>query len=138
VTADYPFLLSVTRLREIHAQALEAHGGRAGEREGPECIESVAGGARTALDYHDAPIAETGAVYACYLLRNAVSRHCMVDGNKRLGWFALVDCLLALGLTVDVADDEAERFVCDQVVGKHCTIDVIMAWLTPKLRSIDD
>ena len=94
---DQPFMLTVERLRELHAEGLRRWKGKPGEVDPYSgCLESVVGGARTALGYHDAPVSDAGLTYASFLLQKAATRHCMNDGNKRLAWLACVESVLMM------------------------------------------
>ena len=122
------------RLRELHAEGLRRWKGKPGEVDPYSgCLESVVGGARTALGYHDAPVSDAGLTYASFLLQKAATRHCMNDGNKRLAWLACVESVLMMGMAVDATDDEAQAFLEDRVM-KHCAIIEIVSWLRTRLR----
>ena len=47
------------------------------------------------------------ATKAAAMLESLVRNHALVDGNKRLGWLALVLLLALNGVRLDVDDDEA-------------------------------
>ena len=73
---------------------------------------------------------------AAALLQSLTLNHPFGDGNK------LVACALAAiflrmngqRLTVDV--DEAERFVIEDVIGAHASIEAIATWLSTYLRAV--
>ena len=55
---------------------------------------------------------------AAALLHSLVRNHALVDGNKRLGWTALVDFCDLNGLQVDAQDDEAYDVVIAVAEGR--------------------
>lgn len=59
-------------------------------------------------------LADKGAA----LLESIVGNHPLVDGNKRLGWAALVSFYALNGIFLEVDDDEAYDFVIDVASGK--------------------
>ena len=58
-------------------------------------------------------LADKGAA----LLESIVGNHPLVDGNKRLGWAALVSFYALNGMFLEVEDDEAYDFVIDVASG---------------------
>ncbi len=59
------------------------------------------------------------ATKAAALLESIVRNHALVDGNKRLGWLALVLLLGLNGVRLDVDDDEAYDLIIGIADGRH-------------------
>lgn len=130
------YALSAARLRELHADGIRRFGGTLDVRE-PGCIEGLSSSALNSTRYHVDDLAHGALIYACYLLRNAVAGNCMVDGNKRLGWYAAMDVLALLGLTVEASSEE----VVDGLYGmlhSRRPVEEVAAWMSDRLRAIDE
>lgn len=54
---------------------------------------------------------------AAALLQSIARNHALVDGNKRLAWFATVTFLALNGLDPQIGDDEAFMLVLDVATG---------------------
>lgn len=65
------------------------------------------------------------ATKAAALLESIVRNHALVDGNKRLGWLALVVFLGLNGVRLDVDDDEAYDLVIAVAEGRHGLPEVV-------------
>ena len=48
---------------------------------------------------------------AGYLLFHIAKKHCFTDGNKRVAWAVVVECLLREGLEIAATENEAADFV---------------------------
>lgn len=71
------------------------------------------------------------ATKAAAMLESIVRNHALVDGNKRLGWLALMLLLGLNGLRLDVDDDEAYDLVIGVAEGKldvASIADVLRRW----------
>jgi len=71
------------------------------------------------------------ATKAAAMLESIVRNHALVDGNKRLGWLALVLVLALNGTRLDVDDDEAYHLVIGVAEGRHdvaSVVDVLRRW----------
>lgn len=69
---------------------------------------------------------------AAALMHSIVTHHPLVDGNKRLGWLALVIALDLNGIRLDVPDDEAFDLTIAVAAGTAGLDDIIAAveaWL---------
>jgi death-on-curing protein len=65
------------------------------------------------------------------MLESIVRNHALVDGNKRLGWLALVLVLALNGVRLDVDDDEAFDLVIGVAEGRHdvaSVVDALRGW----------
>lgn len=70
---------------------------------------------------------------AAALLHSLCRNHALVDGNKRLSWFATTTFLALNGLHVDMADDAAYDLVITVAEGRF-DVEQIMEALAPALR----
>lgn len=55
---------------------------------------------------------------AAALMESIIGNHPLIDGNKRLGWAAVVGFYALNGIFLDVDDDEAYDFVINVASGK--------------------
>ena len=67
---------------------------------------------------------------AAALLDSIVGNHALVDGNKRLGWLAVVVFYGLNGVDLDAPDDPAYELVMS-VARKELSIDEIASTLAP-------
>ncbi len=92
-------------------------------------LESAAARPGTSVFGDDAyPDIETKAAA---LLESLVRNHALIDGNKRLGWLALVLFLALNGHRLDVDDDEAYDLVIGVAEGRHdvaAIVEVLRGW----------
>lgn len=92
-------------------------------------LESAAARPGTSVFGEDAyPDLETKAAA---LLESLVRNHALIDGNKRLGWLALVLFLALNGHRLDVDDDEAYDLVIGVAEGRHdvaAIVGVLRSW----------
>ena len=56
---------------------------------------------------------------ASALLESLVGNHALVDGNKRLGWLAVVVFYAINGVDLDAPDDDAYELVIDVASGEN-------------------
>lgn len=86
-------------------------------------LESAAARPGTSVFGDDAyPDIETKAAA---LLESLVRNHALIDGNKRLGWLALVLFLALNGHRLDVDDDEAYDLVIGVAEGRHDVTSIV-------------
>jgi death-on-curing protein len=86
----------------VHTDQLREHGGRAGVRD-ENALEAAL--ARPSQRWHykkDSTLEELAAAYACGL----VTHHPYHDGNKRIGFLALVTFLGINGLDFDAPEED--------------------------------
>lgn len=129
-----PFFVDCERLCELHVQAIERWGGAWAE---PKigCLDGATNGALTAMRYHSDAQPDV-LVYACFLLRYLALNHCLVDGNKRVAWMAFVEALAVVGLTVDVTEDDAAKFVEETVIVTQAAVETIAQWVAERLAAL--
>ena len=74
----------------------------------------------------------TLASKAAVLMESLVRNHPLADGNKRLGWLAVVVFLGLNGVDVDASDDDAYQLVVDVASGARdyrWAADRLQGWL---------
>jgi death-on-curing protein len=70
-------------------------------------------------------------IKAAALLESIVGNHPLVDGNKRLGWLAVVVFYGLNGIDLDAPDDLAYDLVVDVAAGRldcHAVADALALW----------
>lgn len=99
-------------------------------------LESAAARPRTSVfgeeAYADLP------TKAAALLESIVRNHALIDGNKRLGWLALVTFVALNGVRLDVPDDEAYDLVIGVAEGRLAVgaiAEQLRGW---GVRSVED
>jgi death-on-curing protein len=111
---------------ELHRVLLERFGGSAGVRD-LGALESAL--FRPQTGYYDAL-----AVQAAALMQSLAMNHPFIDGNKRVA-FALTAIFLRMnGFRLVASADDAERFVINDLIEAHATLDQVAAWLTAHMR----
>lgn len=98
-------------------------------------LSSAAGRPQTTLMGQDAYSTLEGKAAA--LLHSIVCNHALVDGNKRLGWFAAVVFLRINGFDAALTQDEAFDLVMAVASGELRDVDAIAARLTLGPRPSD-
>jgi death on curing protein len=111
---------------ELHRVLLERFGGSTGVRD-LGALESAL--FRPQTGHYDAL-----AVQAAALMQSLAMNHPFVDGNKRVA-FALTAIFLRLnGFRLVASANDAERFVINDLIRKHATLEQVAAWLTAHMR----
>jgi len=86
----------------FYAEGIRRWGGAASDPK-PGCIDAALGAAYNAELYSPESEEEgfiQGLVFAGYLLFYLATKHCYIDGNKRISWACCTFVLLGFGLTV--------------------------------------
>ena len=125
-------------IEKLYAEGIRRWGG-AGSAPQRGCIEAALGAAYSAELYSpdsDQEGAIQGLIFACYLLFYLATKHCYMDGNKRISWACTMFVLLSFGLTVQATEDEAEAFCVSVANGQTDSGAQVVAWVYPRLRSI--
>jgi death on curing protein len=122
----------------LYAEGIKRWGG-AGSYPQVGCIEAALGAAYNAELY--SPDSEQegaiqGLIFACYLLFYLATKHCYMDGNKRIAWACATFVLLSFGLTVEATEDEVVEFCLAIADGKIAGGAEVTSWLYPRLRSV--
>lgn len=120
-----PEYLTLVELLAIHDRLLEEFGGAAGVRDGG-ALESAL--FRPQTGYYADVVQEAAALF-----ESLVQNHPFVDGNKRVA-FAATDVFLRMnGLTLDVEDETAHRFIVGSLERGDLDLERIDAWLRARL-----
>ncbi|MEE9385097.1 MAG: hypothetical protein V3V08_16955 [Nannocystaceae bacterium] len=64
-----------------------------------------------------------------------VRGHCLVDGNKRVGWIAFTTILARLGISFRASVDDGER-LCLDVLGQSLERNGVAEWLIPRMHEL--
>lgn len=133
-------LITLENVLDLYAEGIRKYGGDASPpKDG--CLEQSLGNAYTAELYTEAEAAMRGLCFCAYLLFYLARNHCFSDGNKRVAWTSTMRVLLALGLTVNVSDEEAEAF-CLRIADSTAANAVqdgseVTTWIAERLQSVN-
>jgi death-on-curing protein len=97
---------------KLYAEGIKRWHG-AGSPPKPGCVDAALGAAYSAELYTPESEQEgfiSGLIFAGYLLFYLATKHCYVDGNKRIAWACCTFVLLNFGLTVEATEDEVVEF----------------------------
>lgn len=92
----------------------------------------AAAAARPATAVYGEELYSTVTAKAAAIMHSIVTTHPLVDGNKRLGWIALVVTLDINDIRLDVDDDEAFALtmaVADGSAGMDRIIESVERWI---------
>ncbi|MBX3248547.1 MAG: type II toxin-antitoxin system death-on-curing family toxin [Myxococcales bacterium] len=112
----------------LHARLLERFGGRSGVRD-LGLLESAL--ARPRSGYYDALSTQAAA-----LLQSLATNHPFIDGNKRVAFAGCAVFLRLNGYRLEVSADEGERFLIEEVIGRHADLAEITRWLESWMRPV--
>ena len=120
----------------LYGEGIKRKGGT-GSHSKDGCVDAALGAAYTAELYsmpemNDETIV-TGIIFCGYLMFYLITKHCWVDGNKRVSWESAMWILLKIGLTVEVSDDEAEQFCLSLASGKITDAVEVVNWIADRL-----
>jgi len=130
MTSPLP-LMTVDRLVELHRQGMELYGG-ASPPPRLDCLEGCIGNAEQACLYMSGSV--DPLQYSGYLIYYLVQNHCALDGNKRIGWMAMMDVLRAQDFDLRATDDEAEEFV-NSIVQHRRDAETAIEWIAERLMA---
>jgi death-on-curing protein len=123
----------------LYAEGIKRWGG-AGSDPTAGCIDAALGAAFNAeiysADDEDQQGLVAGLVFAGYLLFYLATKHCYVDGNKRIAWACSMFVLLRLGLTIQATEDEVVDFCLSIAKGEIENGSQVVRWLAPRLLSV--
>ena len=105
----------IEALIDLHAEALAAHGGAPGLRD-RGILEAALARPHQILAYSERPVDVFDLAAA--LCVSIVRGHAFVDGNKRVGLYALGVTLAMNGLDLDVAERTAAEVIWALAEGK--------------------
>lgn len=118
-------ILSVEEIIELHAKMVSRTGGSAGLRD-IGLLESAVYSAQAAFgDEEVYPTAEEKAARLMYAL---VSDHAFIDGNKRIGVFAMLMTLKLNGIAISYSQKELADLGLSVAAGNSQYKDILM-WI---------
>ena len=127
-------------IHDLYAEGIGQHGGF-GSPSKDGCIDGALGAAFNAELYSmpevEAETVVTGICFCGYLLFYVATKHCFVDGNKRVAWSSAMWILSRMGLTLDVSDDEAIAYVVAIAEGKVESGEDVVNWLADRIIELD-
>ena len=118
-----PVWLSRTVVDAIHADQVREHGGLPGVRD-DNVLESALARARQKWTYGERDVAVLAAAYGFGI----VTSHPYRDGNKRIGFLALVTFLGVNGHDLDTTDADVVATIVELAAGR-LTEDELAQWI---------
>jgi death-on-curing protein len=141
MTATEPWadLINSGDIHWLYGEGIKRKGGT-GSVSQSGCVDAALGAAYTAELYsmpemNDEQII-SGIIFCGYLMFYLVTKHCWVDGNKRVAWESAMWVLLKRGLTVQVSDDDAEQFCLSVAKGEVKSADEVVIWIADRLSPV--
>lgn len=122
-----PVWLSRTVVDAIHADQVREHGGLPGVRD-DNVLESALARARQKWTYGERDVAVLAAAYGFGI----VTSHPYRDGNKRIGFLALVTFLGVNGHDLDTTDADVVATMVELAAGR-LTEDELAQWIREQL-----
>jgi len=131
--------VDIDTIHQLYADGIARYGG-SGSPSKDGCIDAALGAAYNA-EIYSMPEVEgeeltSGLVFCGYLLFYITTKHCFMDGNKRVAWLTAMWILLGHGLTVQATDDEAETFCMDIAKGTIDKGEDVVNWIAARLVPI--
>lgn len=125
--------LTVSELIELYRQVMEASGGTVGILS-LESLESAVGQPRVTFDGKDLypTIIEKAAALGFSLVMN----HAFVDGNKRVGHYAMETFLVINGYELDSSVDEQESIILQLASGK-LSRETFTDWIREHVKAME-
>ena len=125
--------LTVSEVIELYRQVMETSGGTVGILS-IEALESAVGQPRATFDENELypTIIEKAAALGFSLVMN----HAFVDGNKRIGHYAMETFLVMNGYELDVSVDEQESIILQLASGK-LSRDAFTDWTRKHTRTME-
>ena len=132
--------ISSEEVHQLYAQGIEKYGGASSpSKDG--CVSAALGAAYNGELYSsteiDGEFVVSGLPFCGFLLFYLCTKHCFVDGNKRVAWLCLVFVLLKMGLTLTVSDQDAEAFCLDIANGKIESSEYVVRWVADHLSDLE-
>jgi death-on-curing protein len=126
--SDCVSFLSRDEVLAIHSSLLERFGGPAGVRDFG-LLESALYRPQTG---HYADLAEMAAA----LFESLIMNHPLVDGNKRVAFFATDVFLRLNGYKLQVDANKAHRFLIGLLENNRCNYDELLPWIRDNVIEI--
>lgn len=122
----------------LYGEGIKRHGGT-GSISKDGCVEAALGAAYSGELYSatevEGEFVVSGLPFCGFLLFYLGTKHCFVDGNKRVAWMSAMYALLKMGLTLDVSDKEAEEF-CLRIASGDVESSDSVRWVADHVRAI--
>lgn len=131
-------LISDSTITDLYAEGIKRWGGAASSPK-PGCIDGALGAAYSAEQYSLQGTEEgnlPGLIFCGFLLFYLTSKHCYVDGNKRIAWACATFVLLGFGLTVQATQQEVVDFCLSISRGDIRQGSDVVIWLSDRLTSV--
>ena len=122
----------------FYSRGMDVWGGARSDAK-PGCIDGAMGAAYNAELYSPENELEgviSGLIFACYLLFYLATKHCYIDGNKRIAWACMTFVLLRFGLTVQATEDEVVEFCLAISRGEIHSGSAVVSWVSSKLIAV--
>src|SRR5437016_10291490 len=130
--------ISDESITALYAEGIKRWGG-AGSAPKPGCIDGALGAAYNAELYSPESEQEgftSGLIFAGYLLFYLATKHCYLDGNKRIAWACATFVLLSFGLTIQATEDEVDEYCLSISRGDIKKGADVVIWISEKLVSV--
>jgi death-on-curing protein len=138
-TSGHPWAdwISTDTIDKLYSEVMRRWGG-AVSAPTPGCIDAALGAAYNAELYtpEDGEGLTHGLLFAAYLFFYIVTKHCYVDGNKRLAWACLMFVLLSFDLTIAARQDDIVEFCLSVAKGEVNGGAVVASWVSERLVAI--
>ncbi len=131
--------ISDETITALYAEGIKRWGG-AGSPPQPGCIDGALGAAYNAEQY--SPETEEGGgilpglIFCGYLLFYLATKHCYLDGNKRIAWACAMFVLLNFGLTIEATEAEVIEFCLSISRGEIRHGSECVLWMADRLTSV--
>jgi death-on-curing protein len=130
--------ISDSTITDLYAEGIKRWGG-AGSPPKPGCIDGALGAAYNAEQYSLEATDEgvlPGLIFCGFLLFYLTTKHCYVDGKKRIAWACATFVLLSFGLTVQATQQEVVDFCLSISRGDIRQGSDVVIWLSDRLTAV--
>ena len=132
-------LISSSDIHWLYGEGIKRKGGT-GSNSQSGCVDGALGAAYSAELYSMPEVNDehviSGLIFCGCLMFYLVTKHCWVDGNKRVAWESAMWVLLKQGLTIQVSDDEAEKFCLSIANGEIKSAEEVIVWIADRLAQV--
>jgi death-on-curing protein len=122
----------------LYTEGIKRWGG-AGSLPQAGCVEGALGAAYNAEQYSlpgGEEVSLPGLIFCGYLLFYLATKHCYMDGNKRIAWACATFVLLSFGLTIAANEDEVVEFCLSIARGETRSGAEVVKWMSDRLISV--
>jgi death on curing protein len=140
VSNDAPWerWISDDEVHYLYGEGIKRYGGT-GSNSKAGCVEAALGAAYSGELYSatevEGEFVVSGLPFCGFLLYYLGTKHCFVDGNKRVAWMSATYALLKMGLTLDATDVEAETFCIKIASGELESADSVR-WIAEHVKAV--